>query len=240
MGEKTDELTSSVSPNFSHILCFSEYNLKKFEFDQINVDGYRLGAAYFRQVVKRGCVCVFVHRNLKYTNTDLGKYCKDEDIEVCALKLESTSFNAYIMAVYRAPNANFNLFLNGLDSIIKTLYKVYLKHIICGDINIDYLTDSDKKRRLDAVLLTYNLSAIVHFFTRSQGYSSTAVDNIFIDTYKFINYTASPIHNVLSDHDAQLLIINDVNLKLHNHCFYIIRNINNTGQHTKCIRNQNS
>jgi hypothetical protein len=141
------------------------------------------------------------------------------------------------MAVYRAPNANFNLFLNGLDGIIKTLCKVDLKLIICGDINIDYLTDSDKKRRLDAVLLTYNLLAIVHFPTRSQGYSSTAVDNIFIDTYKFINYTASPIHNVLSD---QFLIINDVNLKLHNHHFYIIRNINNTGQHTKCIRNQNS
>jgi hypothetical protein len=62
------------------------------------------------------------------------------------------------------------------------------------------------------VLLIYNLSATVHLPTRSQGYSSTATDNIFIDTYKFINYTASPLRNGLSDHDAQLLIINDVNL----------------------------
>jgi hypothetical protein len=51
------------------------------------------------------------------------------------------------MAVYRAPNGNFNLFLNGLDGIIKTLYKVDLKLIIYGDINIDYLTDSDKKKK---------------------------------------------------------------------------------------------
>jgi hypothetical protein len=77
------------------------------------------------------------------------------------------------------------------------------------------------------VLLTYNVSAIVHFPTRSQGYSSTAIDNIFIDTYKFINYTAYPLHNGLSDHDAQLLKINYVNLQLQNHHIYTIKNINN-------------
>ena len=84
-----------------------------------------------------------------------------------------------------------------------------------------------KKRQLDAVLLTYNLSAIVYFPTRSQGYSSTAIDNIFIDTYKFINFIVSPLYNGLSDHEVQLLKINDVNLQLHNYHIYTIRNINN-------------
>ena len=82
------------------------------------------------------------------------------------------------MAVYRAHTANFKLFLNPLnaklnpichflallgaqpilhvsrirvnrlDGIIKTLYKVDLKLTIRGDINIDYLTDNDKKDNL--------------------------------------------------------------------------------------------
>ena len=191
-------------PDFSHILCFSEHHLKKPELE-INVDGYRLGAAYCRQVVKRGSVCIFVKKNLKYSNINLDKYCKDQDIEVCVLKLKSTFFNVCIMAVCRAPTGNFNLFVNRLDDIIKTLYKADLQLIICGDINIDYLTDNDKKRQLDAVLLTYNLPATVYFPTISQGYSNTAIDNIFIDTYKFINFTVSPLHNGLSDHDAQAL-----------------------------------
>jgi hypothetical protein len=157
----------------------------------------------------------------------LGEYCKDQDIEDCVLKLKSTFFSTFITAVSRAPTGNFNLFLNRVDDIIKTLYKGDLKLITCGDINIHYLTDNDKKRQLDAVLLIYNLSAIVHFPTSSQGYSSTAIDNIFIDTCRFINYTASPLHNGLLDHDAQLLIINYVNLQLQNHCIYTIRNINN-------------
>jgi exonuclease III len=174
---KTDELISSMSSHSPHILCSSEHHLQKFELDQINVDGYRPVAAYCRQVVKRGGVCIFVPKILKYTNIDFGKYCKEQDIEVCVLKMKSTFSNACTMAVYRVQTGNFNLVLNRLDDIIKTLYKVDLKLIICGDINIDYLTDNDKKRQLDAVLLTYNSSATVHFHTRSQGYSSTAIDN---------------------------------------------------------------
>ena len=150
---KTDELLSSMSPDFPHNLFFSEHHLKKPQLDQINVDGYRLGTAFCRQVVKRGGVCIFVKRNLKYSNIDLDKYCKDQDIEVCVLKLKSTFFSVCIMAVYRAPTGNFNLF-NRLDDIIKTVYKVDLQLIICGDINIDHLTDN--KRQLDTVLLTYS------------------------------------------------------------------------------------
>jgi len=61
---------------------------------------------------------------------------------------------------------------------IKTLYKAELKLIICGDINIDYIKDNDTKRQRYAVLLTYNLSAMVHFPTRSQGYSSNKQNSV--------------------------------------------------------------
>jgi exonuclease III len=85
-------------------------------------------------------------KNLKYSNIELDKYCKDQDIEVCMLKLKSTFFNVCITVIYRAPTGNFNLFFNRLDDIIKTLHKVDLKLILCGDINIDSLTDNDKKK----------------------------------------------------------------------------------------------
>jgi hypothetical protein len=82
-----------------------------------------------------------------------------------------------------------------------------------------------KKRQLDAMLLSYNLSAIVHFPSRTQNQSSTLIDNIFIDVNTFINYTIFPLHNGLSDHDAELLIIKEVNLQLQNQHIHI-RNIN--------------
>ena len=47
---------------------------------------------------------------------------KDQDREVCALKLESTSLNSHIMAVYRAPMGKFNFFLKRLRGIIKKAF----------------------------------------------------------------------------------------------------------------------
>jgi hypothetical protein len=76
------------------------------------------------------------------------------------------------------------------------------------------------------MLLSYNLSAIVHFPTRTKNQPSTAIDNIFIDIYKFINYSLSPLYNGLSDHDAQLLKIKEVNFKHQNCHVNTIRNIN--------------
>jgi pyrimidine deaminase RibD-like protein len=157
-----------MSPNLPHILCFSEHHLKQSELEQFNIDNYRLGALYCRKFLEKGGVCIFVHKNLNYVNINLSEYCKDQHIEACALKLHLTFFNICIIVVYRAPCANFHLFLNGLDGIIRSLYKVDSRFIVCGDINTDYLVDSEGKRQLDAMLLSYNLSAIVHFPTRTK------------------------------------------------------------------------
>jgi hypothetical protein len=75
------------------------------------------------------------------------------------------------------------------------------------------------------VLLSFNLSAIEHFPTRIESPSSTVIDNIFIDIITIINYTVFPLHNGLSDHDAQMLIIREVNLQLQNQHIHI-RSIN--------------
>jgi len=128
------------------------------------------------------------------------------------LNLKPTSFSSHIMVVYRAPTGNFTLFLNRLDDSIKSIYRANLNLILCTDINIDYLTKNDRKRQLDSVLQMYNLTAIVTFSTRSQGTSNTMIDDIFIDNSKIPNYTVSPFFNGLSDHDAQQLIIKDINL----------------------------
>jgi hypothetical protein len=122
-----------------------------------------------------------------FSYTELVRCCKDQDIEVCALKLEFIVPNICVLAVYRAPCGNFISFLNGLDSIINSLFKAQLKFIICRVINIHQSTDMDKNRQLDAMLQSYNLSAIIHFPTRVQNQSSTTIDNIFIDINKIIN-----------------------------------------------------
>jgi hypothetical protein len=68
---------------------------------------------------------------------------------------------------------------------------------------------------LDDLLASYNLFSTVYFPTRLQNKSAMAIDNIF-DTYKFANYVVFPLLNGLSDHDAQLIQLSDIDLKIQN------------------------
>jgi len=143
-----------------------------------------------------------VQESLRYVKIDLEKYCKDKDFEVCAIKIHFNTKSAYTIATYRAPSGNFDLFFSKLDKIFRKLYTVTTEYIICGDINIDYLVDSDRKSWLEALLKTYNLTSAVNFPTCTQKHTATAIDNIFIDISQMGNYSICPIINGLSDHDA--------------------------------------
>jgi hypothetical protein len=70
-----------------------------------------------------------------------------------------------------------------------------------------------EKKQLEALLLTYNLKSTVNFPTRCQKNSTTAVDNIFINIDRKNDYNICPIINGLSDHDAQLITLNEISLK---------------------------
>jgi len=64
------------------------------------------------------------------------------------------------------------------------LQKLYKRNynIICGDVNVNYLTDNNRNSQLDAVLCSYNLAGIVKFPTRIGLNTHTDTDNVFIDT----------------------------------------------------------
>jgi hypothetical protein len=103
-------------------------------------------------------------------------------------------------------------------------------------ILIDYLTDNEGKKQLEAVLLFSHLTSTVHFPSRVQNHSTMAIDNMFIDNYKFTKYTVFPVYNGLSDHDAQLLTIKDINVQTFNHRSYSIRKINKYAMEEFTIR----
>jgi hypothetical protein len=116
----------------------------------------------------------------------------------------------YVLAIYRATTGDFELFLNKLESIINYLYKPTAESVIFGDINIDYLTESYHKQCLNSLLAFFNLMSIVNFPTRIQNYSSTAIDNVFMDSSRKEHISIEPVINGLSDHDAQLLVIKNI------------------------------
>jgi len=116
--------------------------MNREELQQTFIDDYTLGASFCRTPYAKGGVCSYMHKSLNFENIDLETYCIEKDFEVCALKLNLNFIQACIITIYRAPTGNFNLFVNELDMLLRKLYIPALAYIICGDINIDFLTNN--------------------------------------------------------------------------------------------------
>jgi hypothetical protein len=91
-------------------------------------------------------VCIFVREDQKFNKTDTLLHCAEQTLEVYAVELETKSSNL-ILALYRAPTANFNQFVEKLDATQKHLYNPKSQFLICGDINVDCLSDNNCKKQ---------------------------------------------------------------------------------------------
>ena len=106
-----------------------------------------------------------------------------------------------------SPSGNFSHFLLKLDTTLQLLYTLTPQIIICGDININYLMESEKRNQLDNLLLSFNLTNIINFPSRVLSTSAPEVDNVFIDISQFVSYTTTSILSGLSDDDDAHLLM---------------------------------
>jgi exonuclease III len=202
---KINEFLLSLPTADPHLICFTEHHLKHYELANTHIPNYTLGAKYCRKNLKQGSVCIYVHESLKFSNINLLKYSKEQDIEIAATQFNIHRRKVITICIYRTPCGNSVCFLNKLEIILNSLYKHNIELVVCGDININYLepNNNNNKNQLDNFLATYNLTDTVFFPTEIVNNSVTLIDNIFFDNRK--NYTIKPCSNGLSDHDGQIL-----------------------------------
>ena len=90
-----------------------------------------MGAFYCSKTRKYGGVGVFIHDKITYSIKDLNKYCNEFDLEVCALKLKTSTEVFYILFICRPPTSNFLNFLslriNSITIILKQFQFNYLR-----------------------------------------------------------------------------------------------------------------
>jgi hypothetical protein len=157
---------------------------------------------------EKGGTIIYVHDSLQYTNIVLSAYCKEKDIEICAVKLFMNSLNILIITIYRAPSGNFKYFLQQLHNILQAFSTLASHTIICGDLNINYLTKNSQRRQLENLLRIYNPKSSVNFPTRTSNSSVSNLDNSFIEVSRYEDFSVTPFENGMSDHEAQTLTIN--------------------------------
>jgi len=97
---------------------------------------------------------------------------------------------------------------------------------------VSYLDENcNKRRQLDNLLATYNLISTVRFPTRSLNGTASAIDNIFVDISHRGKYTIDPFINGLSDHDGQIIKLENIYMQKQLHETRTIRNFNKDSIH---------
>jgi exonuclease III len=163
---KVSEFLLSLPAEAPLLICFTEHHLKEYELANTHIPKYKLGANYCRKNLKQGGVCIYVCESIKFSNINLLKHNKEQDIEIAAIQLNIQKRKIIVICVYRAPCCNYEPFLNKLEIILNSFHRHNTEFIICGDININYFEPSNKKNQLDNLLGTYNLTDTVSFPTR--------------------------------------------------------------------------
>jgi len=70
-------------------------------------------------------------------------------------KTETNKYNTWMyIYIYRAPSGNMREFLDILDDVLGYLYHPLTELIICGDINVNYLTENENQTKLYTVHIT--------------------------------------------------------------------------------------
>ena len=79
-----------------------------------------------------GCAFLFM-KILNSSLFHLDRYCKEEDIEVCVVKLNLTPIKLIILAINRPPLGNFTILFKNLDSALNTWYNNKTEFVVCGE-----------------------------------------------------------------------------------------------------------
>jgi len=70
-----------------------------------------------------------------------------KDIEICAIKFTYHESKISIITLYRSPTENFDSFLCNLEGVLQVLCDSTTDIIICGDINVDYRVENERKNK---------------------------------------------------------------------------------------------
>lgn len=154
------------------IICISETFIKKGSEANIKVHNYKLATSFSRGK-SRGGVCILAKLGITYKEIEtLKRSAIVNTFECCGI--EVPKYNAAIICIYRTPNSMASVFLDKLDIMLHELCNKYKKIIVCGDFNINVLTDSKNSNRL--VDLTNNYNLTIHILKPTRG--KTCIDNI--------------------------------------------------------------
>jgi len=202
---KLNKLQYILSTNTDfHFLTISEHWMTESECKAFCIPGYKVAASYCRSEFGHGGVLILAKDHIHIEQLDIARYSVEKSIELCAVL--APQMKSIIIAVYRSPSGNTEVFLNNLNEMLNEIRSNYrnINLFLSGDYNICVAENSSIRDEFLEILGENGLYPIYNQPSRIGG--TRCVDNVCADKC-FYPLETKTINLHLGDHLAQVLAI---------------------------------
>ena len=211
---KIPELDILINNTISNIdiLCVTEHWLRESEYSFYILPNYQLASIFCRTTHRGGGTAIYIKNDFKYKCKNHTLYLNEEmNFEHVVAEVEISAIKLLIVCIYKSPDSKLEIFFKKLESLIDLLKKEkYL--VICGDFNVNFLTNNAARTEFELIMQSFKLNPIINTATRITDLSNTCLDQIFVKLHTFPLSTYN-LNTGVSDHNAVLVNIhlpNDV------------------------------
>lgn len=211
LSNKTDMIDELIHSYDINILCLTEHWLEYDYIDLVTFSDFKIVTKYCRNKNEHGGNVIYMKQHIidmfEITEIDFNFANVKSVIECCGVKVNKKNKNELILIIicmYRTPyDANIDIFIEKFDEISRKLNILENRTIICGDLNIDHLTQTTTKyKKIKDIFDTYKIKNRIKEITRPV--TKTGLDYVIVNNdmkYEQIGV----INTNISDHSGQIL-----------------------------------
>ena len=178
------EVWLNTELNQVDVICLTEHWLNYQNLISTNIQNFKLASSFNRKYRTHGGSCIYVKDNISTKDMDyFTTFGEEINFELSLIEL--IDFKLYIGCIYRAPDGQFDIFLNKLETVIQKLLKKNKVLLLCGDWNIDMLHENNNQKEFVGLLQRYNLINTVHSPTRMTKSTSSLLDAMIINKTRY-------------------------------------------------------
>lgn len=208
--DKIEVLSRSENPQ---ILCISESWCSSLNLHTVSIPEYNIASFYVRQSHIHGGVIIYIKndigfKNLKYIND----FSEEMHAEFCAVSFCINHVKYCLITIYRPPGGLIDVFINRMSQILNLCTKQFDNIMLCGDINVNYLVDSQAKKLLCDLLDSYGLEfknmESTRIYCNKNGFTSSAKIDYFLTNIPQELYEECVKNLNVADHLALIITLN--------------------------------
>ena len=192
-----------ANKNYDFLILSETHTTENIEDSEILIEGYQKPFRCDSHSRHTGGLCIYVKNYFQVSDIE-----KTMDSRIWWLKLKITNNNQsiFIAAVYRAHTSSKRVFCDKMKNWIEDLVDSNKRFIIAGDMNIDWLNDSDlyKNDFKNIIEIDNQCQQIVRVPTRITNNTKTLIDYVITESG---SYTTAEVNVDLKMSDHETLII---------------------------------